>query len=300
MTKNTTMTKTINGNCIRCEQEVAIEYFMKYDDEMEAGICVGCEDQIKRPSQKHIDRVMGVGTPAQIAVLESKIKLQKLQFKLKHGKANFAKNPIIDLKEVSVSYEEILNTYWYYYKKIVCKESNIKPKDILIDGNMQEVLTNYVHWLAGDDMGYDPTKSIYMYSGLGVGKSTIVYAGYLTLKHIRPRWKKRYYDYISMDELFLETYTTASLDGIGRLAKGTWCLDELRERHLKYKHYGNDFYIISDILTARHNLWKRNKTNTIITTNIDSKSLESVLDARLMDRMKQQYTLVKLEGLNKR
>ena len=70
---------------------------------------------------------------------------------------------------------------------------------------------------------------------------------------------------------------------------------------MTYKHYGNEFYILSDILTARHNLWKRNGTNTIITSNIPPGRLNTVLyDDRLMDRIKQQYEIVELLGKNKR
>ena len=104
-----------------------------------------------------------------------------------------------------------------------------------------------------------------------------------------------------MDELFLSTYTSQSLSEIGQLAKGGFCLDELREEHLDYKHYGKDLKIINDILSARHNLWKKSNINTLITSNIAPNKLTKIIDdARLIDRLDQQYIFVELFGANKR
>ena len=201
-----------------------------------------------------------------------------------------------------ITYESTRSIFWMYYKQIIERETgNTNP---VMDGNSADVIKNFVMWLVGDPVGkYDSRKSIYMWSDLGIGKSTIAMVGHVVMSFYKSKfnWEKRYYDFRSMDELFMDTYTQQSLAGIGALATGQWCLDELREEHLTYKHYGNDVHMINDILTVRHNLWKRDGSNTIITSNIPPKDLETALDdGRLYDRIKQQYTIIKLTGENKR
>ena len=201
-----------------------------------------------------------------------------------------------------ITFEIAKSILWSYYKELIYAETGIeKPK---VDEVTANFLKNFCKWMIGDHTGeWDIRKSLYIWGNLGVGKSTAVLAGHYLMAYFKAshKWSQRSFKFISMDEIFLETYTTQSLEKIGALAKDSYCLDELRERHLSYKHYGNEFLIISDILTARHNIWKQQGLNTIITSNISPKRLKEVLnDDRLYDRMKQQFITVELTGENKR
>lgn len=201
-----------------------------------------------------------------------------------------------------VTYENARKLYWAFYREIIRIESGINTPTV--DGNMAKFMKNYVHWLIGSPAGeYDPNKSLYIWGDLGVGKSTMAMAGHYLMAYYRHRfqWDIRYFKAISMDELFLNTYTTQSLEGIGKLSSDAWLLDELCEQHVKYKHYGQEFYILVDVLRARHNLWKREGLNTIITANIQPKNLQEVFaDERLYARLGQQYETILIEGDNKR
>lgn len=203
--------------------------------------------------------------------------------------------------------------FWIFFKELVFKEKGIAPV-FSEGGNEVWFLERFVKWLIGEKsaLGYfpenedglfDPSKSLFIWGELGTGKSTIVLAGHLLLGFFKTKygWKDRMYDFKSLDELFLSTYTKQSLSEIGELAKGGFCMDELREEHLNYKHYGKDLNIINDILSARHNLWKRKSTITIITSNVSPNKLPEIIDdERLIDRLQQQYIFVELSGSNKR
>jgi len=215
-----------------------------------------------------------------------------------------------------VTYKLTRSILWYYYCQIVLKESAIdlaaraREKKKVLDGNVPLVFECFTYWLMGEPRpedkgpGFDPEKSLVFWGDLGVGKSTLARAGQAVLAFYRQRfkWDARYYRLVSMDELFLETIATQNLDELREFRYGNWCLDELKEKHFTYKHYGNDIPLINTILLARHELWKRERLRTIITTNIAKARFvnsPSVFDdERLESRIAQEYELVEMRGPN--
>lgn len=307
------------GVCVNCEPKEVTPHEVIEEAEV-------VEEKVKKPSHNHIQRVRRMGSPEQNRKLDEQIaawerqnptperkpvqkkpeakqvpKVNELQKSINYL-TNKMNQPIY--RPEAITYDSVKHIFWQYYRQVVHRETNMWIEAEHMEPATVEFMKNYLHWLLGSEEGsFDPRKSMYIWGQLGIGKSTIAEVGHLFMSYLKARtkWSSRYYKFVSMDELFLETYTTSSLDSIGKLANGSWCLDELRERHLTYKHYGNEFYMLSDILTARHNLWKRSGLNTIITSNIPPKRLAEVLqDDRLMDRIKQQYETFELVGTNKR
>ena len=297
--------------CIKCDQEYPKSEFRDFDEEIETGTCLVCDPIPIKPSALHIARTLKIGTPVQIEKVKKQIqdyedytnsKNKPMQAQITH-----ITNNVVSVKEAKkvANFEYIGDLFWFYYKLIIKRETGKEIKAENLEQSQIDFIKKYLNWLLGDQVegGFDVKRSLYIYGSLGVGKTTIALAGHYAMQKMKAEFYQTQMDYefVSMDELFLDTYTTDSLSKIGMLARGFWCLDELKERHLKYKHYGNDFYILADILTARHNLWKRGGTQTIITSNIDPKELEPTLsDDRLFDRIIQQYQSVRLEGTNKR
>lgn len=280
------------------------------------------DKKIQMPNGRKMEHILRYGTPEQIATIEAQaaeyrrqnpsVKIVHKEKEAKEKKSELQKSmdyikrntePKSD-KPKEITFDSVKGIFWEFHKQVVFRETGLELKISEMEGKTIEFSKNFIKWLIGDSTGlFDPKKSLYMWGALGVGKSTLAEVGYMFMSYLKYRtnWTSRHYEFISMDELFLEMYTTASLDKIGKLAKGFWCLDELREKHLSYKHYGNNFNILADILAARHNLWKHTGTNTIITANIPPDKLDAVFDdARLMDRIKQQYVTYELIGSNKR
>jgi len=325
----------------------------RYDAEEKAGICDDCrmasvtvtENITKLPSVRTRERIRKHGTQEQVAQLEALEKEHDVDAPSRelsdYERNYYASLPQeaptdVDTQEISVvaqkfihakmgarqprpkeiTYELTRKIFWQYLKAIVQREhTGANPPEVVMGGNLPEVCKNFCHWLIGSPAGEWPTKkSLYLWGGLGVGKSTIALAGHYVLAFFRHhyKWDARMYNYVSMDEVFLQTYARQGLDEVGKLAKGAWCLDELRQEHFIYKHYGNEFAIMNDVLMARHKVWKRdNLKSTILTSNIppvakpndqdDVPPLKVALnDSRLWDWMQQQYHFVLVTGPNYR
>ena len=316
--------------CIKCDFTTDYDIELnRFEIDMGLGVCNNCIEKLKQakvtmPLPNFIDRTRKLGTPEQNIKLDERLALWdkqnpkvstpklevKVESKPKESELKKSLNYLTRkmgqsiYRPESITYDSVKDIFWNFYREIIYREKGYWIEAKKLEPVTVEFLKNYLHWIIGSDEGkFDPRKSIYIWGQLGVGKSTIAECGHFLMDYIsnRTKWRSRRYGFVSMDELFLETYTTSSLESIGKLASGSWCLDELRERHLKYKHYGNEFYMISDILTARHNLWKRQGLNTIITSNVPPPRLKEILqDDRLMDRIKQQYETYELVGTNKR
>jgi len=82
-------------------------------------------------------------------------------------------------------------------------------------------------------------------------------------------------------------------------------IDDLSERMNHVVHFG-DKYDISEIIESRYSVWKNTGKQTIITSNIypfksnSMLSLESLLTARCIDRLNEQYEVIILTGESKR
>lgn len=307
--------------CVKCGSET--NEFSRIDNEIEMGVCIICEPRIEKPAFNHINRVNRYGSPEQKEALSKKLELYELQNPKKvvdNVVAGEGKKGVSEIdralnylekkfsperkKNENINYENVKNIFSQYYKQVIYRDTKVKITAKDIEPEQLEFMKNFIKWLIYDESGaYDVNKCLYIWGNLGVGKSTIVETGYLMLSYLKFRtgWEERFFTFVSMDELFLEMYASSNLSKLGKMASGQWCIDELREKHLMYKHYGNDFLIMADLLTARHNLWKSTGSTTIITSNIPPGELKKVFDDdRLFDRIQQQYEPIELIGRNKR
>lgn len=211
-----------------------------------------------------------------------------------------------------LNYALVRRLVWNSFVTLVSISKNIRPDEVTPDSYQLRYLKNITAYLIGSSEGeWDASRSLYFYGDLGRGKSTLVEIIHHVSKYIEKEfnWSYRSFDYCSMDELFLDTYTSGKLSKVGAFSEGCWVLDELREEHALYKYFGNDLLILNDILSVRYNLWSRKKVQTVITSNMGAGALMALFDdnrfdekgkSRLTDRIKQQYQSVLIEGENKR
>jgi len=201
--------------------------------------------------------------------------------------------------------------FWRAYRAIVNEETGIDLKSDTVrnDPNLAEAMNNMVHWLTGSTEGaWDPKKSLVIYGALGVGKSTLAQAAHITSAFFKTRyaWQEQYLGFISMDRLFFDISTTEDIKDFNQLARGNWVIDEVKTEHTKYKHYGNDLPLLNLVIGARHDLWKQEGKQTILTTNIPPSEIAALITntaeerERMRSRMGQQYTTYQLKGDNKR
>lgn len=210
----------------------------------------------------------------------------------------------------AVTYEVAKSVYWNCYREIVIRETKAEPRrpnkenPTAQDEKEMRFFQAITRWFIGLPGELDPNLSLYLWADLGVGKSTAAEAGALMMDYFTRFYSytdRRFNGILSLDEAFLALKTKQDLSAFDKVSRGAWVLDELSERHIEYRHYGNNLNIAGDLLTARHNLWKRAGTHTVITTNIPPTFLQKVLQSeRLLARMNQQYNFVKMPGSDKR
>jgi hypothetical protein len=311
--------ETLYG-CINCGKELLRDKFVDFDNEMEVGTCAWC---IKNPSYKHVIRTQKYGTPQQLAKLEKDLadyeKAKEIIYPKKPQEStgmivsngnskelpiySFVKNRVLNGKnKPNITYDLIKPIFWEIYKAVIFNETGVVINHTSISEDAGALIRNYLKWLILDESGEIPiTKSIYLHGSFGVGKTTLIMAGLKFTEYlaVKVKYKDRLFKSISMDELFLESYTSESLKNIGKLVKGFWVLDEVMEKHLSYKHYGKEHMIINDILMARHNLWKRNGTPTMIISNMRPELFfTQSKDMRIISRLQQQYYPVEFKGVD--
>ena len=298
----------------------------------------------KIPPRHIQDKIRSIGTPEQIATLDKRLEQEGVAatgdtkkvtayFKsleapegmnedsLRGAAQRFFKAKLhrgAKQRPDLCSYKTTRKLLWDRYCDIVFEESKLSLKQQarqgkeVLDGNSKVVMSNFCYWLLGMEKpggtgpGFDPDKSIIFWGDLGVGKSTIGRAGESVLAYYKYKlqWTENYYTVTNMDSMFLNLIATQDTQPIGEMGKGNLMIDELKEKHFSYKHYGNEIPLIHTVLLARHEEWKWSGRRTIITTNIAKPRWtgeNSVFgDARLEDRVAQEYQFVELRGSNKR
>lgn len=252
------------------------------------------------------------------AELQSSEKMKAYARHLWHG--GQAKGKALDIKDFinhrmkrtttdipqEITYENVKSLMWKAYRHVIYNQTKIEVKSGDVDEYSRAILKNITHWIIGSENGdWDPTKSLYIYGGLGVGKSSVVEAIHFVYGFLRAQfsWSSRYMDFQSMEALFLESLSADSMKAISRFCCGGWILDDIKPEMYLVNHYGNEIQLINRILHSRHEIWRTSGWQTIITSNTPWESLihpDHLNDKRLMDRIKQQYIPVEYKGTNKR
>ena len=260
------------------------------------------DDQLKESARKYRERFdpkITVLTPDQAAKIKAKpaeVDHIKKTAQFAYSRARKEERP------PEMSYEISKVAFWNAYKSVIFKETGV---NVVNEKSILQHFPDIVKWGMDDISGnLNPYKSLYIWGGLGIGKSTIAHA--LSLMTIYNsfnfKFNSKKLGFISMDEFFLKILESESLTGLSDFSnESAIVIDELREKHFKYKHYGNEINLIAEILSARHSLWKRIGVQTVITSNIPKASLRAQLsDDRLFDRILQQYEFIEIIGSNKR
>jgi hypothetical protein len=172
----------------------------------------------------------------------------------------------------------------------------VHPKNV---ANVQQILK----WAIGDPSSeIPPQKSIWLWGLVGAGKSVFATAlhdffMYLYESPGQVKFKGKPWEFADMNMLFVK----AKFDPAAfKVLNTDYCLilDELKENHFIYRHFGQDQRIIGDLLSARYSAWKRSNVRTFVTTNLEpgDELLKSVLDDREIDRMVEMFKSIHWHG----
>lgn len=82
----------------------------------------------------------------------------------------------------------------------------------------------------------------------------------------------------------------------GMPAPITFYIDDIASKNENVKHFGTDHNVIEELLLLRYNVFKRYGTLTHTSTNIYPAQMNIIYDMRLIDRMKEMFNIIELDG----
>lgn len=276
-------------------------------------------------SPAQVQMIQKTGTPEQLKALEIWIDSQDLKdFEIteegeKHLKnvhqAKEEKDPLESflLKQfkpnanrvpVDLTYEAAKRAFWKIYKNIIIRETGKQP--IEVSKSKAIILENVVRWLILDEGVYNNRKSLFFFGSKGHGKSTLSESIFLFSKYCIDVYDWNYHrmQFCNFENMFIECRVNQNFEFINNFKNGGWILDELKEDHFSYNHYGNDRAVLNDVISYRHNAWKRGK-RSVITTNLSPDEFKKRLkDSRLSgdgddkQRMDQEYQFILVDDIN--
>lgn len=191
---------------------------------------------------------------------------------------------------------------YYEAKKIVAELLIIRlareNKKLFFTPEQKEVIADITAYFIGDPGSSIPlTKGIFLYGGVGVGKSFIMQtmAKFCELAEIKPMLFKE----ISTKSLMQEVADEGKVRPIRKYFTGNVMLDDLGEERQDVKLYGNTENPMDLLITERYTRFQEKGMITHATSNLPPNKL-SIYGTRLFDRFGDMTHAVLLPGGSKR
>ena len=125
-------------------------------------------------------------------------------------------------------------------------------------------------------------KGLYIYGGVGTGKTTAVRLA-MELNILPGRLA-------SCIDMRKEA-SKGGQEALDKYERGTWCFDDLGQEG-ECNHYGTKIYPVQDVAFTRYNLFAKSGKFTHFTSNIHPGELTELYDVRFVDRLKQQCNFI--------
>lgn len=78
----------------------------------------------------------------------------------------------------------------------------------------------------------------------------------------------------------------------------TFYIDDIASKNENVKHFGTDYNVIEHLLYLRYNVFSRYGILTHTSTNIYPAQMKNVYDIRTIDRFKEMFNIIELDGLS--
>ena len=86
------------------------------------------------------------------------------------------------------------------------------------------------------------------------------------------------------------------LNRYGKESESTIYFDDLGLEEVNAKMFGNSANVMGEILLDRYESFKRKRVLTFASSNLTATQFEEVYGARMRDRMKEMFNVIKVEG----
>lgn len=144
-------------------------------------------------------------------------------------------------------------------------------------------------------------KGILLVGGVGTGKTLLfnIFRHYTRDILLTNSFK----EYSAMDIIdrvnvsgigVLEEFSHNLVDKIARPIR--MYIDDIASKNESVKHYGTPLNVIEQLLSIRYNIFQRYGTLTHASTNIFPSQMKDIYDQRIIDRMKEMFNIIEIEG----
>lgn len=194
---------------------------------------------------------------------------------------------------LDMSFDEVKHIFWRIFKEGIEKAA----KNFVIDGNLIEVLPELIKHATNDITGaYPLTKGIYLYGGVGIGKSNIIES--LRAFSLAIVFKK--FSIVNVSDLSIQIKIKKDYSVLEKYESGRWCFDDLGADNT-VNTYGNTDDISKLLLFSWYEHQHKQNITLYATGNEDPETLfDRYQDARFADRFRELFTPVLLTGKSKR
>lgn len=159
----------------------------------------------------------------------------------------------------------------------------------------KKLYRHLMYYFANDDRcGWSLNKGLLLHGTTGVGKTMALKVFQNLIVNEMPR-NVKWFKMTTCQNVF-EWFKASQHDGIKEYLRGHWCFDDLGQEEPVYMHYGNKINVMEQVLFERDLQRQKEYTNTIITTNLDAAKIEAQYGTRVLDRLSEMCTFVRLDG----
>lgn len=163
----------------------------------------------------------------------------------------------------------------------------------------KKLYRHLMYYFANDDRcGWALNKGLLLHGTTGVGKTMALKIFQNLIVNEMPNNTKRFK--MTTCQNVFEWFKASQHDGIQEYLRGHWCFDDLGQEEPVYIHYGNKINVMEQVLFERDLQRQKEYTNTIITTNLDPAQIDDRYGTRLLDRLSEMCTFVRLDGKSMR
>lgn len=207
-------------------------------------------------------------------------------------------------REKNAAYWQTVNTEKEYPNytsdellAIVLKNFSARNKrEFVIDKFNEPIMILLCQYFTGSKNGLDPNKGLFLFGGVGVGKTEMM--GMFCLN------QKQSYGIFSCNEI-VEDFIQSGQEEIGRFYTmprtyanhpfgqqfNGFCFDDLGTETIPAAHYADKKNVMADIILARYsNALPFNATH--ITTNLSKEEITANYGSRVLDRMREMFNLI--------
>ena len=192
--------------------------------------------------------------------------------------------------------------------EIIIKHANSLIENYKIN---KPLFTNLKKYFLGLDGEFNPKKGLFLFGGVGAGKTSIMKIFRLWLNEIQAQTKYNIYSirqiereykidgFKALDYYTYKTYINGY--GIKEYRPENICLDDIGTESIAIKNYGDQINVFTELIQDRYDLFIEKNIITHATTNIAPKKFKEIYsDERVESRLREMFNIVTIVDKNEK